>query len=96
MRTVAEQPEFDFEHSLPAGKEYFGVRYLALMWGISEKTVKKLIEEGSLKTKADLAPLNSKHALDRVHRSSLVAFLNDRSNTAKWDALRAERRRRKK
>ena len=95
MKPAAEQPEFDFEHELPAGKEWFGVRYLALTWGISDMTVKKLIEEGSLKVKTDLAPAASKHALDRVHRSSLVSFLNDRSNTAKWEALRAERRRRK-
>ena len=92
MTTPALQPEFDFEHELPAGKEWFSVRWLARHWGVSERTITRLIEEGSLRKQIDLAPGESKHALIRVARAALVKFLNKRSNLDALAAARAELR----
>lgn len=95
MPQLAEHPEFSFEDQLPAGKEYFSLRYLARMWGVSEKNVQRLIDDGSLRLAVDLAPMGSKHALPRVHRTALVAFLNDRKNLSKFEAMRLAHRTKK-
>lgn len=92
MNPAPDHPEFDFEHELPAGKEFFSLRYLARMWGCSEKNVQRLIDDGSLRVAVDLAPAESKHALPRVHRKALVEFLNDRKNLDKFAALRLAHR----
>ena len=92
MRPSLDQPEFDFEHSLPAGKEYFSLRYLARLWSCSEDNVQRLIDEGELQIAPDLAPMASKHALPRVHRWSVVALLERRNDHAFMSAHRAKKR----
>jgi hypothetical protein len=93
MNALLEQPEFDFEYELPAGKQWFSVSWLAKHWDVSERTVKRLVEDGTLRKTIDLAPGASKHALTRIARETLVKFLGDRSNLRHLDAMRLARRR---
>jgi hypothetical protein len=69
----------DFDKTLPEGREYFSVRQLAKMWGIAERTVMRLIDDGSLEIAVNMAPAGSKHSLARIHRSSVVKFLQGRN-----------------
>jgi hypothetical protein len=69
---------FDFEHQLPEGKEFFTVRQLATLWGVSLNHVSNLIDSGELEVSVDLRGLKSTKALLRVPRKSVVAFLNRR------------------
>lgn len=73
-----DQTEFDFEHSLPAGKEYFTLRYLARLWDCSEDTIQRLIDTGDLFLAADIAPKTSVKSMQRITRISIVTFLNSR------------------
>jgi hypothetical protein len=93
--TTNAQPEFDFEHRLPAGKEYFSVRYLARLWEVSERSVKRLVLEGSIKLASDIAPRTSKHSMWRMARVDVVSFLNDSANLAKMEQLRDTNRRKR-
>lgn len=79
------QTTFDFDLLLPPGREWFKVPFLAVWLNCSEDTVTKLIQIGDLKTSIDLSPSTStKKSMLRVHRTSLVEFLN----TCKTRALK--------
>jgi hypothetical protein len=80
MSKTVDQPEFDFEHSLPAGREYFTLGYLARLWDCSEDNVQRLIDDGELEVAVDLAPKKSTHAMQRIFRASIVALLNRRKS----------------
>lgn len=74
-----DHPEFDFENSLPAGREFFTVRFIALFLICSEDTVERLIQAGDLAISINIAPSTSTtKAMQRVTRKSLVDFLNKR------------------
>jgi hypothetical protein len=77
---MPDQPEFDFEHSLPPGREFFTLRYLAKLWSCSEDSVQRLIDTGDLPVAVDLAPSSSVKAMQRVTRASVVALLNRRKS----------------
>ena len=81
MTKLADHPEFDFEHELPAGKEFFTLRYLARLWDCSEDTVQRLVDTGDLAVSVDIAPSTSTvKSMQRITRKSVVDFLNRRKN----------------
>ena len=70
-----EEPEFDFQHHLPAGMESFNVRWLARWFGTSHQHWINLIECGAIKAVDLRSPGTSKSML-RVPRSALITYLN--------------------
>lgn len=80
MRIPKEHPEFDFEHDLPAGKEFFSVPFLARLWGCSNEHVIGLIESGEIAIAADLRGTGSTKTMWRVTRRAVVDFLNRRKS----------------
>jgi hypothetical protein len=73
-------PTSDFDSSLPVGKEYFSMGYLARLWQCSEDNVQRLIDAGDLAVAIDVAPIKSVKAMQRITRASVVAFLNSRKS----------------
>jgi hypothetical protein len=80
MALPMDQAEFDFDHALPVGREWFTAGFLAKWWGCSVQKVINLIEEGELEVKIDLRGKDARKTMWRVHRVALVAFLNKRKN----------------
>ena len=77
-----EEPEFDFTHYLPAGREFFRIRELADMWRCSEPHIHRLIDNGALQVAVDLRSPGASKAMQRITRTSVVAFLNSRKSGA--------------
>jgi hypothetical protein len=78
MSTASEQPEFDFDNQLPAGKEWFSPRWLARHWGKSVQHVLNLIEEGEIKDVVDMRSKHARRTCANIPRQSVVDFLNRR------------------
>jgi len=74
----ADQTGFDPEGSLPAGKEWFSIRWLARHWGRSCQHVANLVESGEIKTTVDLRGKHAKRSDTNIHRKEVVGFLNRR------------------
>jgi hypothetical protein len=72
------QGEFDFEHELPAGKEFFTVPFLAALWDCDAKHVHNLIDKGAIKLSASLHSPEATKSMRRVPRSAVIEFLNRR------------------
>jgi hypothetical protein len=77
------QPDFDFEHDLPAGVDSFSLHWLAKRWKCSVTHVIHLVEAGEFKVAVDLRNRNSSKACIRLPRAAVVAFLNERKDLAK-------------
>jgi hypothetical protein len=69
------QPEFDFDHHLPAGMESFSTGFLASWFHTSAQHWINLIEEGHLAA-VDLRSPNASKSMLRVPRAVLIAYLN--------------------
>ena len=78
MSLTAQQPEFDFDHSLPAGKEWFSVRWLARHWGKSVQHIINLIDSGEIKESVDMRGKKAKRSDRIVVRAAVIDFLNKR------------------
>lgn len=76
--SVTDQSGFDPEHTLPAGKEWFSIRWLARHWGRSRQHVVNLVESGEIKTSIDLRGKHAKRCDTNIHRSAVADFLNRR------------------
>ena len=77
-----EEPEFDFEHGLPAGREFFRLSELAGLWRCHPTHVQRLIDSGELPVAVDLRSPGTSKSMQRVTRASVVAFLNSRKSGA--------------
>jgi len=80
MTTPPDHPEFDFEHRLPSGKEWFTVRWIARYLTVSINHVNNLVDSGAIKNTVDVRNLGATKALRRIHRTDFVDFLNRRNN----------------
>jgi len=80
MPTLVNQPEFDFDHKLPAGKEWFSVPFLARLWDCAPKHVHNLIDTGAIKLSVSLHTPAATKSMRRIHRTDLVVFLDERKN----------------
>ena len=69
------QPEFDFQHHLPAGMESFTLTWLSVWFRTSIQHWINLIECGAIKAVDLRSPGTSKSML-RVPRSALITYLN--------------------
>ena len=70
-----EEPEFDFQHHLPAGMESFNVRWLARWFGTSHQHWINLIECGAIRA-TDLRSPGTSKSMHRVPRATLITYLN--------------------
>jgi len=75
-----DEPEFDFEHGLPPGREFFRLSELAGLWRCHPTHVQGLIDSGALAVAVDLRSPGTSKAMQRVTRQSVVAFLNSRKS----------------
>ena len=73
------QPEFDFQHHLPAGQESFTVRWLARFFSTSHRHWINLVDCGALKA-TNLSSPNASKTMLRIPRAELISFLNRRTN----------------
>jgi hypothetical protein len=78
MKQGSDQPEFDFDHTLPAGKEWFSPRWLARHWGRSAQHVLNLIDTGAIKTGADMRGEKAKRSNINIPRWAVIDFLDRR------------------
>jgi hypothetical protein len=76
--SVPDQSAFDPERSLPSGKEWFSIRWLARHWNKSAQHVINLVDSGEIKTSVDLRGKGSKRSDTNIPRSAVVDFLNRR------------------
>lgn len=70
-----DNPEFDFQHHLPAGMESFNVRWLARWFGTSHQHWINLVERGALRA-TDLRSPGASKAMMRIPRAELISYLN--------------------
>jgi hypothetical protein len=73
------QPEFDFDHELPAGKEWFSIRWLARHWGKSPRHISNLVESGEIAVATDMRGKGAKRSCMNIPRKAVVDFLNRRT-----------------
>ena len=69
------QPEFDFQHHLPAGMESFTLTWLSVWFRTSIQHWINLIDSGAIKATNLKSPHASK-TMYRIPRAELIAFLN--------------------
>jgi len=74
------ESSFDPEHSLPAGKEWFSIRWLARHWGRSARHIGNLVDSGEIKVTVDLRGKHSRRADLNIPRQAVVDFLGRRKN----------------
>ena len=73
------QDGFNPERSLPSGKDWFSIRWLARHWDCSEDSIQRLVDCGDLFVAVDIAPNTSTvKAMIRIPRKAVVDFLNRR------------------
>lgn len=77
--TTSVQPEFDFDHELPAGKEWFSIRWLARHWGKSVQHIINLVDSGEIKTAVDMRGKHAKRSDTNIPRKAVVDFLERRT-----------------
>lgn len=71
---------FNFEQTLPEGKEWFSIRWLARHWNKSVQHVINLVDSGEIKTSVDLRGKHAKRSDTNIPRFAVVDFLNRRRN----------------
>lgn len=81
-RPSYDEPEFDFEHGLPPGREFFRLPELACLWRCHPTHIQRLIDSGELPISVDLRGPGASKSMQRVPRASVVAFLNRRKSGA--------------
>jgi hypothetical protein len=73
-----DQPDFNFSHSRPEGKEWFSIRWLARHWGKSLQHVTNLVDSGEIRTAVDMRGKGARRSDTNIPRVAVLAFLHNR------------------
>lgn len=78
MRALEAQLEFDYDCTLPMGKEWFSPRWLAKHWGRSVRHVLNLIDQGEIKEDVDLRSKGARRSCTNIPRQAILDFYDRR------------------